>query len=246
MRKLMLGCAVALVAAVPAHAGGGESGKPRELRISGSIVRISDTAVSVENRVGDAVLTCRVPERLARKVESFDAGDAVRMLCLRYRGKRAILLRLMPLEPAKRPDKPTPEKPAERQEALGRIAELGPAAIVVQSEEKRLACRVPEEKQAKLAGLEVGDTVKIWCAGGTLIGLERPVATDRPKPADEVRIYGKIAELSREAVTVRGEAGSLTCRVPAGLAEKPARFAVGDSVKMMCRGTELTYLEKTG
>jgi hypothetical protein len=47
-------------------------------------------------------------------------------------------------------------------------------------------------------------------------------------------------------VTVRGEAGALTCTVPAGLAEKVVgRFAVGDSVKMMCRGSELTYLEKT-
>lgn len=246
MRKLILGCAVALVAAVPAHAGGGDGAKPRELRISGSIVRISEHAVSVENRVGDAVLTCRVPERLVRKVETFDSGDAVRMLCLRHRGKRAVLLKLLPLEAAKRPEKPAPEKPAEKQEALGRIAELGPAAIVVQSGEKRLACRVPEEKQAKLAGLEVGDTVKIWCAGGMLVGLERPAAIDKPKPAEEVRLYGRIAELSREAVTVRGEAGSLTCRVPAGHAEKLARFAVGDAVKMMCRGTELTYLEKTG
>jgi hypothetical protein len=46
-------------------------------------------------------------------------------------------------------------------------------------------------------------------------------------------------------VTVQGEAGSMTCFVPSGLAEKVAgRFAVGDRVKMMCRGSELTYLEK--
>ena len=37
----------------------------------------------------------------------------------------------------------------------------------------------------------------------------------------------------------------MTCSVPSGLAEKVAgRFAVGDRVKMMCRGSELTYLEK--
>ncbi|MBA3476561.1 MAG: hypothetical protein H0T10_07415 [Actinobacteria bacterium] len=46
-------------------------------------------------------------------------------------------------------------------------------------------------------------------------------------------------------MTVRGEAGAFTCAVPAALAEKvAAKFAVGDSVKMMCRGSELTYLEK--
>ena len=46
-------------------------------------------------------------------------------------------------------------------------------------------------------------------------------------------------------MTVQGEAGSLTCVPPAWLVEKILRrFAVGDSVKMMCRGSELTYLEK--
>jgi hypothetical protein len=246
MRKSILGVAVALAVAAPAHAGDGGGEKPRELRISGPIVRLSDTAVAVENRVGDATLACRVPERLAEKVARFEVGDKVRMLCLRHRGRRAVLLKLMPLEAAKRPERPA-EKPAvEKKEALGTVAELGDAAIVVQSRDGRVACRVPEEKQAKLDGLKVGDTIKIWCAGGVLVGLERPVPVDKPKPAEEVRLYGRIAELSREAVTVRGEAGSLTCRVPAGLAEKLARFAVGDAVKLMCRGTELTYLEKTG
>jgi hypothetical protein len=244
MRKLVLACIAALAVAAPAHAEGGEGEKPRELRIAGSILRISKQAVAVENRVGDAMLTCLVPERLAEKTARFAVGDKVRMHCLRHRGRRAVLVKLLPLEAAKRPEK-EPEKPVEKQEAAGPIVELGDAAIVVQGQ-RRLACRVPAEKLPKLAGLKVGDTVRILCAGGVLVALERPAAVDKPKPAEEVRLYGRIAELSRESVTVRGESGSLTCRVPAGFAEKLARFAVGDSVKMMCRGTELTYLEKTG
>jgi hypothetical protein len=195
MRKLVLGCAVALAIAAPAQAedGGGEpervrtaKTKPKELRIAGTIVRLSDEAVAVENRVGDAMLTCLVPERLAAKAARFEVGDAVKMQCLRYRGRRAVLMNLRPVEQAKRPKAPEAEKPAERP------------------------------------------------------------AVEEPVPAAELRLYGRIAELSREAVTVTGDAGSLSCRVPAGLAEKLARFAVGDAVKMMCRGTELTYLEKTG
>ena len=248
MRKLILASLAALAVAAPAHAGGGEGEdpkretkvKPRELRISGAIVRLSDEAVAVENRVGDAVLTCRVPERMAEKIGRFEVGDAVRMFCLRHRGRRAVLIHLKPYEPAKRPEKPA----AEKKEALGLVAELGVGAIVVQGREARLACRVPAEKQAKLEGLKVGDTVKIWCLDGILVGIERPVATDKPTPAEEVRMYGRIAALSREAVTVSGDSGSLTCRVPAALAEKLARFVVGDAVKMMCRGAELTYLEK--
>lgn len=249
MRKIVLTCLVALVAAVPAYAGEG-GGKGRELKISGEVVKASSQAVSVENLVGDAVLTCAVPERLAERAASVKVGDKVRMYCVRYPGRRAQLVKLQRLgERAERPGKPDkpakPEKPAvAKQEAAGQIVELGAAAIVVQSSEGRLACRVPAEKQAKLAGLQLGMKVKIWCADGVLAGLERSQPAEKPS-GEEVRIYGSIAAISRASVTVQGDAGSLTCAVPAALAEKVAgRFAVGDRVKMMCRGSELTYLEK--
>ena len=103
---------------------------------------------------------------------------------------------------------------------------------------------MPAEKQAKLEGLKVGDNVKISCVGGQLVGSSAPARSEAPG-GQEVRLYGKIVALSRAAVTVQGEAGSLTCAPPAPLLEKIlGRFAVGDSVKMMCRGSELTYLEK--
>lgn len=242
MRKTLVTCALALTLVAPAQAGEGGA-KGRELKISGSVLRASSTAVSVENLVGDAVLTCAVPERLAEKAAAFEAGDKVRMLCVRYRGRRAQLVKLERLgERAKRPEQPAVEK----QEAAGPIVELGETAIVVQSSEGRLACRVPEEKQAKLEGLKLGDKVKIACSGGMLVGLERHHPSEKPA-GEEVRLYGAIVSLSRTSVTVQGEAGSLTCAVPAGLAEKLlGRFAVGDRVKMMCRGSELTYLERTG
>jgi hypothetical protein len=253
MRKILLTCAVALVAAAPAQANDGGGGKGRVLKISGPIVKVSSRAVSVENAVGDAMLTCAVPERLGEKTEAFKVGERVRMLCVRFRGRRAQLVRLEHLgERAKRPESPaeTPaEKPAEKpavekQEGAGPIVELGPASIVVQSGERRLACRVPEEKQAKLAGLKLGDKVKIVCVGGMLAGIERPQPTEKPA-GEEVRIYGLIAALSRSSVTVQGEAGSMTCSVPEGLAGRVAEhFVLGDRVKMMCRGSELTYLEK--
>lgn len=103
---------------------------------------------------------------------------------------------------------------------------------------------MPEEKQARLDGLKPGDEVKISCVGGMLAGIERYHPAEKPA-VEEVRIYGVIAALARASVTVHGEAGSMTCSVPAALAEKVAgRFALGDRVKMMCRGSELTYLEK--
>lgn len=247
LRKVFLIGIVTLVVAVPAQAREG-----KELRISGAVVRASEQAVSVENRVGDATLTCMVPARLAAKAAALEAGDKVRMICVRRKGRRAELRMLVRLgdkpekarekvetEEKKSDENKTDEKRGVKQEAAGQVAELATGVIVVQSDAGRLACHVPAEKQAKLDGLKLGDKVKIYCLSGVLAGIERATSVE------EHRLYGRITALSRESVTVQGEAGSLTCTPPASMAGRIAEhFAVGDSVKMMCRGSELTYLEK--
>jgi hypothetical protein len=247
LRKVFLIGMFTLVVAVPAQANHG-----KELRISGPVVRASAQAVSVENRVGDAMLTCTVPARLADKVAALEVGDKVRMVCVRHKGRRAELRMIgrlgdkaeKPREKADEEKKPE-EKRGEKQMAAGQIAELAPGVIVVQSETGPLACKVPAEKQARLAELKVGDKVKIYCLGGMLVAMERAPVADERKAGEERKLYGRITVLSRESVTVQGEAGSLTCTPPVSVVEKiVGRFAVGDSVKMMCRGSELTYLEK--
>jgi hypothetical protein len=246
LRKVFLIGMFTLLVAVPAQANHG-----KELRISGPVVRASAQAVSVENRVGDAMLTCTVPARLAEKVAALDVGDKVRMVCVRHKGRRAELRMIARLgdkaeKPREKTDEKKPEeKRGEKQMAAGQIAELAPGVIVVQSETGRLACKVPAEKQARLAELKVGDKVKIYCLGGVLVAVERAPVTDERKAGDERKLYGRITALSRESVTVQGEAGTLTCTPPVSVVEKiVGRFAVGDSVKMMCRGSELAYLEK--
>jgi hypothetical protein len=247
LRKVFLIGMFTLVVAVPAQANHG-----KELRISGPVVRASAQAVSVENRVGDAMLTCTVPARLADKVAALEVGDKVRMVCVRHKGRRAELRMIGRLgEKAEKPrektdeEKKPEEKRGEKQMAAGQIAELAPGVIVVQSETGRLACKVPAEKQARLAELKVGDKVKIYCLGGVLVAMERAPVADERKAGEERKLYGRITALSRESVTVQGEAGSLTCTTPAAMAGRIAEhFAVGDSVKMMCRGSELAYLEK--
>ena len=250
MRKILLTCAVALVAAAPAQANDGGGGKGRALKITGPIVKVSARAVSVENTVGDAMLTCAVPERLAEKAEAFKVGERVRMLCVRFRGRRAQLVRLErrrrasgPRSPPRAAEKPA-EKPAvEKQEGAGPIVELGPRRS---SSSPGAAARVPRSRgeagQARRP--QAGRQGQDRCAGGMLAGIERSQPAEKPA-GEEVRIYGLIAALSRTSVTVQGEAGSMTCSVPEGLAGKVAeRFVLGDRVKMMCRGSELTYLEK--
>ena len=250
LRNVFLIGMVTLVVAVPAQANRG-----KELRISGPVVRVSAQAVSVENRVGDAMLTCTVPARLAEKVSALKVGDKVRMLCIRHKGRRAELRMIGPAgDKAEKPrektdetsdEKKPEEKRGEKQMAVGQVAELAPGVIVVQSETGRLACKIPAEKQARLAELKVGDKVKIYCLGGVLVGMERAPVADERKAGDERKLSGRISALSRESVTVQGEAGSLTCTTPAAMAGRIAEhFAVGDSVNMMCRGSELAYLEK--
>ena len=117
MRKLMLTCVAAIAFAAPAQAGNsGANG--RELKITGTVVRASARAVSVESAVGYAVLTCAVPERLATTAAAFNVGDEVRMLCVRYRGRRAQLLKLQrSATGAKKPEKSGEGKQAEEKSA---------------------------------------------------------------------------------------------------------------------------------
>ena len=254
LKRLMLFGVLALAVAAPAQAEGW-----KQLRVRGVVVSASAEVVTVENLEGDAMLRCLVPERLAEKAASFKAGDKVRMFCHRKRGQKAVLHKLERLgertekgergesgeksdRSEKKPEHPVkPEKPAKPEEAAARgaVAELGPNAIVVQDTEsaRRLACRVSAEKAHKLEGVKVGDRVKIVCLNGELVYLERAEAA-------EVKLYGTITALSATSVSVTADGRTLTCSAPSWFAEKVGRFAVGNNVKMMCRGTELTYLEK--
>ena len=126
LRKVFLIGIVTLVVAVPAQANRG-----KELRISGPVVRASAQAVSVENRVGDAMLTCTVPARLADKVAALKAGDKVRMVCVRHKGRRAELRMIGP--PGDKAEKPrekadeltrSRKRRAARGNGRGQVAEL--------------------------------------------------------------------------------------------------------------------------
>ena len=108
LRKLSLIGIVALVAVGAGQANGG-----KELRISGPVVRSSAQALSVENLVGDAVLTCAVPARLAEKAAALKPGDKIRMVCVRYRGRKAELVKIQRLGEKANPG-PTRRRPTRR------------------------------------------------------------------------------------------------------------------------------------
>ena len=223
LRKIVLTGIVALVAAVPELAGEGKPSGGKELRISGPVVRASAQALSVENLVGDAVLTCAVPDRLAEKAAALKPGDKIRMVCVRHKGRKAELVKIERLgEKAKtgrreegRGEEGRREAAAEKQEAAGQVAELG--AAVDRRPGARQAPRVPRpgREAGEARGPKVGDKVKIALRRRT--SSRASSATAPRKPAgEEVRLYGKIVVLSRAAVTVQGEAGCahVRCRRP--------------------------------
>ena len=226
LRKLTLIGIVALVAVGAGQANGG-----KELRISGPVVRSSANALSVENLVGDAVLTCAVPARLAEKAAALKPGDKIRMICIRYRGRKAELVKILRLgektntraeEKKRRGEEGRGEEG--RREARGGEAVRGrqrcrarPRRDRRPAADKRLACRVPAEKQAKLEGLKVGDKVKIACVGNQLVGIERATAAKEPK---EPGPGGPALRQDRRALprgsdrAGRGRARSPACRRP--------------------------------
>lgn len=212
----------------------GEKTEVRAVSAKGLVTERSDDSLTV--RGGDQTLTCTVPDRLAEHVAKVAVGDKVAIVCKQVGGG---LPELAGIE--------TYGVESVELHAQGAIVELGASGIVVVDKEsgKRLACHVPAEKSSKLAGLAVGVLVKIVCQrhgdAVELSYLERTAATGG---GEEVRLYGRISALSTASVTVQGEEHSLTCSVPATFAEKVGRFAVGDRVKMLCRGSELAYLEK--
>jgi hypothetical protein len=129
----------------------------------------------------------------------------------------------------------------------GVVVELAEAAIVVEEalSGRRLACRVAAAKAHKLEGVKLGDRVEIHCANNELAYLKRSALEETKRPAvEDSKLYGTITALSSTSVTVTGDGRTLTCSVPAPLAEKLGRFAVGNTVKMMCRGGDLSFLEK--
>ena len=89
LKRVLLFCALALALAAPAQAEGW-----KQLKVRGVVASASAEVVVVENLVGDAMLKCLVPERLAEKAAAFKPGDKVRMFCHRKRGQRAVLHKL--------------------------------------------------------------------------------------------------------------------------------------------------------
>lgn len=217
----------------------GERAEAKTLTARGVVSAVSERTLSVRSENG--LLTCSIPDRFAEKVARLEVGDKVAVLCKQVGSATPELQALEEVVVV-----PEPAAPVEMA-ARGTIAELGEAAIIVVDAEsgRRLACRVSAERRAKLVGLRAGDVVKLVCLKrGDALELVSVVKADAPAAGAETRLLGTITAVSRPSVTVEGDGHTLTCSVPASFGDRIHAFAVGDRVKLVCRGSELASLER--
>lgn len=228
--------AAAVLLLVPGASATDAPDKAHRLKLRGTIVELTAESVSVRNLLGDLTMTCTLDEPLAGLAE----GDRVVVKCERRGGRPAAFLRAERLDRKQEKEKEKERREGAVADIAGEVVEASAESLTVENAERSLTCSVPDAYAEKVARLEPGTKVKMVCKDGKLAALGLAVET---KPAEQ-KLYGRIVALSARAVTVEGESGRLTCEVPDWSAEKVGRFAVGDSVKMLCRDGELTYLER--
>jgi len=220
------------------RAGKGDDHAAREVAdIAGTVSAVSADSLTVKDAEHSRSLTCSVPDAFAAKVALLNVGDKVKLYC-----KGGVLAGLA-----------RPETHVEVADIAGTVSAVSADSLTVKDAEhsRSLTCSVPDAFAAKIALLNVGDKVKLYCKGGVLAGLARleTAKTETPPPAPtEFAARGAITALSATAITVSTDGAPLTCRVPLSWGDKLLGFAVGDHVKLYCRGVagnaEAVALEK--
>ncbi len=223
--------------------------KTADVKAKGVVVEASADSLTLKLLEHEGTLTCLVPERLAEKVAKLARGDKIAVYCKRGEGGKPELHALE--RTGAGDDKPK----GEVVDIAGVVTAASAASLSVQAEGGRsLTCAVPDGYGEKVAALKAGDKLKMLCKRlGDTVQLHsfarldgKPAAP--PAGVKEFTARGLITALSSASITVQGEAGALTCRLPAAWADKLARFAVGDKVKLLCKGAEgsaeAAYIEK--
>lgn len=195
--------------------------------LGGAVFAISPSSLSV--RDGDRSLTCAVDAQ-SPSLSSVVVGDRVRIRCT-----NSLLVSL--------------ERSVAPVEGNGVITSLTRESIAVHGE-RDLTCALGP-KSPPVGEIRVGDRVRVVCAGGTLLVLQRvdaPSPTPQPTPARAppapaaVYAAGSITALDARSISIHGER-DVTCTV----GERSPRlgdFHVGDRVRISCVGSDLASIAR--
>lgn len=202
-----------------------------EQALAGTVKSVSDDSITVAD--GDRALKCVVPAAKADRLDGVEVGDRVKLVC-----KGGDLVHL---------GRASSDAPAVHAvDIAGLVTAVSDVSITVASTDKSrsLTCSVPLRLAETVYGLSVGDAVKLLCkksdAATELAAVARLVIGDKQKekPKTEWTIAGAITSHSGDRIVVSAEGRSLSCFIPQDWREKLAGFAVGDRVKMLCRGAD--------
>jgi hypothetical protein len=210
----------ALVAIAPVTSG--EPGRAYE----GTVSAVSATSITVHTTHGDG--TCAVDDD-SPSVATVKVGDRVLAGCKAGTNQLVLLKKL-----AAGTDAP------KSQTGAGTVSAVSSTSLTVHTDGGNLTCSVGDGSPS-VAGVKVGDKVRIGCLGGVLKALDKSEAT-QPTDTHAVTVAGTLSALSSSSVTVHGEHGDISCTVPA--TARLGDFHVGDRVGMACTDGVLLKLVK--
>jgi hypothetical protein len=195
--------------------------KDTPTKFGGVVTALSSSSISLHD--GDRDFTCSIgassPSTAAVKV-----GQHVNVACT-----NGVLVAIAPVTSGRAYE--------------GTVTAVSATSITVHTSHGDGTCSVGDGSPS-LAGVQVGDKVKVGCLGGVLKALVRSTTAPPPPTGDghTVTVAGTLSALSSSSLTVHGEHGDVTCAVPA--TARLGDFHVGDRVGMACTDGVLAKLVK--
>jgi hypothetical protein len=210
--------AVALSLALPAAAGNGRS-------VKGLISSISAHGVAVKG--SNSIVTSCALARVSPSLSGYAVGDPVQMVC-RARKGRLVLARIRHLE---RSTAPVQNETAPTYFG-GAITALDDSSLTVHDGDRDLTCGL-DASSPSTTDFELGQHVKVECAGGKLIAIAAITQ------ADAGRYYvGTVNALDGKGLTLQTEPGLVTCTIGAG-SPSTAELKLGDRIGMGCKASTM-------
>jgi hypothetical protein len=206
-----------------APVGSGEPGHAYE----GTVTALSTASITVHSEQADA--TCGVGGGSPSLAE-VKVGDRVLIGCKAGTNQLLLLKRLAAAKPAGSPD-----EHHKTLGASGTVSAVSAGSLTVHGDGGEVTCTVGDGSPS-LAGLHVGDVVKIGCLDGVLKAVVTPPGAVPPTGDHHTvtTVAGTLSVLSDSAVTVHsGEKGDVSCTVGSAT-PRLGDFHVGDRVGMAC------------
>jgi hypothetical protein len=194
--------------------------------VRGTITSIAQDAVAVQAASG-IVTTCSVVKRSPHPT-GFESGDRVQMVCAHLRGHAKLVLaklRHLPALPVAAASDDASTKFG------GAITALSDDSISLHDGDRDLTCKL-DASSPSTADYEVGQHVKVVCAGGTLVAIASVTS-------DVGRYFtGTVAEIGASSLTITTDHGPVTCTFGDG-SPSIAALHVGDHVGMGCKASTM-------